>query len=133
MRDSMSLRDLITGEKSVQAFLNVYLGLSELYIVNVEREQNMGYADIVMEPFLAKYESIKYSYLLEVKYMAQKEKKSKVKQLRAEAEEQLRTYAMDKKFRKNIKKTTLIKLALVFQGTELVCLEEAGKVIKKGE
>ncbi|MCP4155839.1 MAG: AAA family ATPase [bacterium] len=34
MRESMSLRDLITGEKSIQAFLNVYLGFSDLFIIH---------------------------------------------------------------------------------------------------
>jgi hypothetical protein len=42
MRESMSLRDLITGEKSIQAFLNVYLGLSNLYIIHAEKELNKG-------------------------------------------------------------------------------------------
>ncbi|HLP46501.1 MAG TPA: AAA family ATPase, partial [Candidatus Kapabacteria bacterium] len=50
IRQSMSLRDLITGEKSIQAFLNVYLGLSNLFIIHTEKELNKGYADIVMEP-----------------------------------------------------------------------------------
>ncbi|MCU0288390.1 MAG: AAA family ATPase, partial [Acidobacteria bacterium] len=45
LRQSMSLRDLITGEKSVQAFLNVYLGLSNLFIIHTEKELNKGYAD----------------------------------------------------------------------------------------
>ncbi|MCP4155892.1 MAG: AAA family ATPase, partial [bacterium] len=58
MQESMSLRDLITGEKSIQAFLNVYLGLSNLYIIHAEKELNRGYADIVMEPFIARYEGI---------------------------------------------------------------------------
>jgi hypothetical protein len=43
LRQSMSLRDLITGEKSVQAFLNVYLGLSNLFIIHTEKELNKGY------------------------------------------------------------------------------------------
>ncbi|MCP4151241.1 MAG: AAA family ATPase, partial [bacterium] len=42
MKESMSLRDLITGEKSIQAFLNVYLGLSNLYIIHTEKEMNKG-------------------------------------------------------------------------------------------
>ena len=105
----------------------------ELYNIHPERELNKGYADIVMEPFTAKYEGIKYSYLLELKYMDKKARKSKIKQLRAEAEEQLRTYAMDKNFKKTIKKTTLIKLVLIFQGAELVYLGEAGKENKKGD
>jgi hypothetical protein len=126
MRESMSLRDLITGEKSIQAFLNVYLGLSNLYIIHAEKELYKGYADIVMEPFLARYEGIKYSCVLEIKYIKAGVKSSvaKIQQLKAEAEKQLKKYSMDEKLRKNIEKTTLIKLILIFSGHELIYLGE---------
>ncbi|MCP4150505.1 MAG: AAA family ATPase [bacterium] len=122
MRESMCLRDLITGEKSVQAFLNVYLGLSNLYIIHAEKELNKGYADIVMEPFIARYEGIKYSYLLEIKYIkaGHKPGDTAVDNLRKEAEAQVRKYAVDEKFKKTIDKTTLIKLVTVFSGHELM-------------
>jgi hypothetical protein len=131
MRKSMSLRDLITGEKSIQAFLNVYLGLSDLYIIHCEKELNMGYADIVMEPFLAGYEGIKYSYLVEIKYIPKAEGKiqkaleKNIRQLRAEAEEQLKKYSGDEKFKKTLGKTTVVKMVLIFCGSEL---EYMGKV-----
>jgi hypothetical protein len=126
MRESMSLRDLITGEKSIQAFLNVYLGLSDLYIVHAEKELNKGFADLVLEPFLARYEGIKYSYILEIKYLKAgiKAGDAKVNQAKAEAEEQLKRYHSDEKFMKNIAKTKLIKLALVFSGHEAVHIAE---------
>jgi len=122
MRESMSLRDLITGEKSIQAFLNVYLGLSNLYIIHAEKELNKGFADIAMEAFLARYEGIKYSYLLEIKYLKADEKPppSKIQKLKAAARKQLKTYSIDKKFKKNLEKTILIKLVLIFSGHELV-------------
>jgi len=129
MKESMSLRDLITGEKSIQAFLNVYLGLSDLYIIHVEREMNKGYADIVMEPFLARYEGIKYSFLIEIKYLKTQGKrkpgKPLIRRLKQEAEEQLRGYAMDGKSWKSLEKTTLIKIILIFSGHELVYLGQA--------
>jgi hypothetical protein len=127
MKESMSLRDLITGEKSIQAFLNVYLGLSDLYIVHTEKEMNKGYADVVLDPFLARYEGIKYSYLLEIKYAKTglQPGDAKIHQLKAEAEAQLKNYSLDKKFKKNIEKTTLIKIVLVFSGHELL---DIGKV-----
>ncbi|MCK4765516.1 MAG: AAA family ATPase [Candidatus Aminicenantes bacterium] len=170
MSESMSLRDLIVGEKSIQAFLNVYLGLSDLYIIHAEKEMNKGYADIVIEPFLARYEGIKYSYIIEIKYKKRGDRgrkdsqssslplpgtstgdafdvlfkkeilkepaageagpdsrpgadgidKKKVQQLVEEAEEQLKKYSIDKKFRKSIGKTELVKLVLVFSGHEAV-------------
>jgi hypothetical protein len=125
MKESMSLRDLITGEKSIQAFLNVYLGLSNLYIIHAEKEMNKGYADIVMEPFLARYEEIRYAYVLEIKYTktGMKPGDAKIEKLKQEAGEQLRNYSIDEKFRKTIEKTRLIKLALIFSGHELMDMD----------
>ena len=130
MRESMSLRDLITGEKSIQAFLNVYLGLSHFYIIHAEKESNKGYADIVMEPFLARYEGIKYSYLLEIKYIKSGRKGSEpaaaaIEQLKTEARDQLKKYCLDEKLKKSTGNTTLIKLILIFSGHELVYIGEA--------
>jgi hypothetical protein len=125
MRESMNLRDLITGEKSIQAFLNVYLGLSNLYIIHAEKELNKGFADIVMEPFLARYDGIKYSFVLEIKYVkaGAKPEGDKVRQLKAEAETQLKAYSLDKRFRRTIEKTVLIKIVLIFSGHEAVYIE----------
>ncbi|MCU0289719.1 MAG: ATP-binding protein [Acidobacteria bacterium] len=125
LRQSMSLRDLITGEKSVQAFLNVYLGLSNLFIIHAEKELNKGYADIVMEPFLAVYEGIKYSYILELKYIKPEGRRKKpapgvIEKLKKEAAEQLSTYSIDEKFKKSMDKTQVIKLILIFYGSDLV-------------
>jgi hypothetical protein len=125
MKESMSLRDLITGEKSIQAFLNVYLGLSDLYIIHCEKELNKGYADMVMEPFLARYEGIEFSYFLEIKYIPKTKNKNRdeleknIRQLKTAAEEQLKKYTEDEKFNKTIGKTTLVKLVLIFRGCEL--------------
>ncbi len=124
MGKSMGLRDLITGEKSIQAFLNVYLGLSDLYIIHSEKEMNKGYADIVMEPFLARYPGVKYSYVIEIKYIkpqkGQESDPAKIEQLKAEAEIQLKKYSADEKFKKNLEQTTSIKLVLIFSGHRLV-------------
>ncbi|MCP5048743.1 MAG: AAA family ATPase [bacterium] len=125
MKESMSLRDLITGEKSIQAFLNVYLGLSNLYIIHTEKELNKGYSDILMEPSPTHYEGISYTYLLELKYTASGAKANDVgvNKLKTEAEEQLKKYSMDEKFKKNLGNTTLIRLVLIFSGHELIHID----------
>jgi hypothetical protein len=122
MKENISLRDLITGEKTVQAFLHVYLSLSDLFIVHSEKEMNKGYADLVMEPFLAKYESIGFSYLIELKYVKAgiKGDDPQINSIRESAEAQLKRYAMDEKFNKTVGKTTLIKILLIFSGHEAV-------------
>lgn len=127
MRESMSLRDLITGEKAVQAFLSVYLGLNQLYIIHREKEMNKGFADIALEPFLARYEGIKYSYLMETKYIkaGAKPGDADVQRLKTKAEKQLAQYAVDETYRKSIVETTLIKLVLIFSGHQLVYIGES--------
>lgn len=126
MAESLSLRDLITGEKSIQTFLNVYLGLSDLFIIHSEKELNKGFADLVMEPFLARYEGIEYGCIMEIKYLkagAQPDDKE-VKTLVTEARDQLKQYVLDKKYKKTIGKVTLIKLVLVFSGHRLMYMGE---------
>jgi len=125
MEKSMGIRDLITGEKAIQAFLNVYLGLSALYLVYSEKELGKGYADLVLEPFLAQYPHLKYSYLIEIKYIKPLAKKEtlppeKIKEVKEEAESQLDKYSRDEKFQKITGTTTLKKLVLIFCGNRLV-------------
>ena len=125
MEKSMGIRDLITGEKAIQAFLNVYLGLSALYLVYSEKELGKGYADLVLEPFLAQYPLLKYSYLIEIKYIKPLAKKEtlppeKIKEVKEEAESQLDKYSRDEKFQKITGTTTLKKLVLIFCGNRLV-------------
>ncbi len=148
MKESMSLRDAIKGEISIQAFLNVYLGLSKLYIIHPERELNKGYCDLLMEPFLASFEGVQYSYILELKYIPRMDKKGhtappatpsakaptgkkkekldkKIGKLVKDAEAQLAQYSADEKLAKTLAKTTLIKLVLVFHGHEAVYIGQA--------
>lgn len=120
MKESMSLRDFIQGEKSIQAFLAVYLGLGDLYLIHTEKELSKGYADITLEPFVIRYKDMKYSYILEIKYIKPKEfSERKMKAVKSGAEVQLKKYSSDKKFKKMIGSTTLIKLVLIFSGHHL--------------
>lgn len=131
MKASTSIRDFIREEKVIQGFLLAYMGISDYFIVHSEKELEKGYADIVLEPFLAGYEGIKYSYIMEIKYIKKSEAKSdaalgkKIQQLKADAEEQLNRYAGDERFSKTIGKTTLIKLIVIFSGSELKYLGKA--------
>ncbi|MCU0288370.1 MAG: PD-(D/E)XK nuclease domain-containing protein [Acidobacteria bacterium] len=124
----MALRDFITGEKSLQAFLNVYLGLSDLYLVHGEKELNMGYADLFMEPFIARYPEVTHAYLIEIKYVPADKKVSpkKLNQLKKEAQTQLNQYSLDKKFQKVLAKSTLTRLMIIFSGHQPVYLGKAG-------
>jgi len=113
---------LITGEKAVQTFLNVYLGLSDLFIVHSEKELNKGYADLLLEPYTVKYPELNFSYLLELKYVKAglTAGDPKLPGLIAAAEAQINAYARDKNLEKTAGNTRLIKLILIFSGHEAV-------------
>ena len=115
----------MSGEKAHQVFWNVYLGLGTLYNVYPEKELNQGFADLVLVPLLVQYPGIKYSYLVEFKYIKPSEDEKDnspdvVEKLRVEAEAQLNRYSADEKFKKAIGSTTLKKLVLIFSGNRLV-------------
>ncbi len=125
MEASLSLRDLMSGEKAHQVFWNVYLGLGTLYNVYPEKELNQGFADLVMVPLSIQYPGIKYSFLVEFKYIdpSKYEKENSqeaVRKLRVEAETQLNRYSADEKFKKTIGQTILVRLVLIFSGNRLV-------------
>jgi len=48
----------------------------------------------------------------------------KVRQLKAEAEEQLENYSIDEKFKKAMEKTHLIKIVLIFSGHQLIDMDD---------
>jgi hypothetical protein len=83
-----------------------------------------GYCDLVLEPTLAQNPTLKYAYVIELKYIKpadyEKEGAEKIDSLRLEAEGQLNRYSMDEKFKKTIGQTTLKKLILIFSGNRLV-------------
>ncbi|HLP62289.1 MAG TPA: AAA family ATPase [Candidatus Deferrimicrobium sp.] len=124
MEASLGIRDLIDREKALQVFWNVYLGLNSLYIVYTEKELNQGFADLALVPMLFQYPAIKYSYLMELKYIKPSGNESpdpqKVEELKKEAEAQLSQYCGDEKFQKAIGQTTLKKLILIFCGNRMV-------------
>jgi len=68
---------------------------------------------------------LKYSYLLEIKYIKSGTRKKdvtpgKIKTIKAEAGAQLDRHSRDEKFQKAIGQTTLEKVLLIFSGTRLV-------------
>ena len=101
--------------------------MGDLYTVHIEKELSGGFADIALEPFFVRYPGIRFSYILELKYVRTNDFSDlKLEKIKAEASEQLKSYSLDKKFRKNIEKTTLIKLLLIFSGTTLKHIETVG-------
>ena len=119
-----AIRDYIDGEKVVQAFFAVYLGLTDHFVLHSERELNKGYADLHLEPLLPRHPDMGYGYLIEFKYLKRAEKvdPARVADAGRQALEQLRGYLADERLRHHpgVRHTGL---ALVFHGWELVWSE----------
>ena len=86
---------------------------------------------VALAPRLINYPNIKYAALLEVKYLKKKEKVTKAmkESLLAEAKDQLERYAQDNNLAEewSLKPSgtvTLIRLAVVFHGEDLLLAEE---------
>ena len=77
LRDAVAaqtgIRDYIAGEKVLQGFLAAYLSVSPYFVFRSEAELGKGYADIALEPLLARYPHLRRGYLIELKTIKRSE------------------------------------------------------------
>ncbi|MCP4599059.1 MAG: AAA family ATPase, partial [Proteobacteria bacterium] len=123
-----SVRDYLAGEKVIQGLLLAYLNVTNFFLTWSEREMGGGFADLYLEPFLARYPDMQFGYLMELKYIPRSEfSQARLREKVQEAEEQLRKYAGDERIRDTFQNVALKKLVLVYNGWELVYREELGR------
>ena len=122
------IRDYLNGEKVVQAFLAAYFSLVDHFLIHSERELGKGYADLHLEPFLARYPEVRYGYVIEVKYLKRGEAadESAVASRLEEARTQLSGYLADPGLRGRQPGVRHVGLAVVFHGWELAACEAVG-------
>ena len=122
--EQTSIRDFIQGEKVIQGFLAAYLCTSNCFVLHTEMELNKGYADIVLEPMIARHSSLRHGYVLEVKYLKRDAAgAAKPDAALREATEQLRGYLADARLAALHPEVQFTGVALVFRGWELVQAE----------
>ena len=119
------IRDYIAGEKVLQAFLLAYLTLNERFVSRSEVELSGGYADLVLEPNLARYPRTRFGFVIELKYISRAAAGHVARQraLRDKAAAQLQRYLVDKRLKRQYPRTRFIGLVLVYHGWELVINE----------
>jgi len=126
-----SLREYVKGEKFIQTFHVIYMGLTTYYHSFAEYEMNKGFADLWLQPNFIVHKELPHSYLVEFKY-AKREQESEIKNpdsalkqsLNAEADAQLHRYAADPRILASVGKTTLHLLRVIYCGWEMVSCEE---------
>ena len=121
----------LDGEKAVQSALAALLSSGNAFAVRTEHRTGFGFADLAMAPRIITFPNILYGALIEVKYIKKSEKvvEEAKASLLAEARSQLERYAEDHNLAETWKlkpsgTVTLIRLALVFHGEELLFAEE---------
>ena len=119
------------GEKAVQAALASLLSAGNAFAVRTEHRAGFGFADLSLAPRIISFPDISYGALIEVKYIKKSEKVSAAMKtaLLSEAKAQLEKYAEDHRIveewcLKPNGTVTLIRLAVVFHGEELLFAEE---------
>ena len=119
------IRDYLDGEKVVHAFLAAHFSLAGHFLIHSERELNKGYADLHLEPFLARYPDVRYGYVIELKYLRRGEAADgdAVASRLREARAQLRGYLADEGLRRLRPAVRHVGVALVFHGWELAACE----------
>ena len=119
------IRDYLDGEKVVHAFLAAHFSLIGHYLIRSEHELNKGYADLYLEPFLARYPDISYGYVIELKYLKRGEAADEgaVAKRLEEARKQLRGYLADEDLGHRQPSVRHVGLAIVFRGWEMVACE----------
>jgi len=133
IQQTISVRNLVGEERIVQMFFLTCFIMNDIFITKSEPEYSNGYADIALIPFLAKYPSIEYAYLIEFKYIkatiSAKKYKIEEKEAIKNAAIQLEKYSKSLQPEKEITKhpgtsAKLKKIIVIFQGAELKYSEE---------
>jgi hypothetical protein len=120
LNNQTAVRDYIQGERVIQNFFCVYFNVSNYYITRSEYELNKGYADIVLIPNLNQFHDIKYTYLIEMKYITVNDyKETELTRKIKDAEEKLEKYRGDDGLKKIAGNTEIVRLIMVFSSSEL--------------
>jgi len=122
--DTTAVRQLIEGERNLQGFMNAYLTLTKYYLVAPEMEFSHGYCDFFLLPNYEVCPMVAHSYILELKYLKADATDAEATQQWAEAVEQIKTYAADKKLQSMLHGTQLHSIIVQIKGYDLVRMEE---------
>ena len=120
-----AVRDYLGGEKVIQGFLLAYLNVTHFFLIWSEKDMGNGFADLYLEPFLARYPDMGYGYLIELEYIPRSQFNKKLLSKKIdEARSQLRQYGNDQRIQEISIQMPIKKLVLIYKGWELIYKEE---------
>ena len=122
--DTTAVRQLIEGERNLQGFMNAFLCLCPYYLVAPEMEFSHGYCDFFLLPNYTVYPMVKHSYILELKYLKADTTEAEAERQWAEAVEQVKVYAADRKLQSMLHGTRLHPIVAQIKGYDLLRMEE---------
>ena len=94
--DNLSNRDLIKFDEKYIKIILLSIFMSNVYIANSEYEVEEGYIDVLLSKNKAFEESIKYEWMIELKYIKEKDKNS-LEEVKKQGLEQLKRYSSSNK------------------------------------
>lgn len=109
------------NEKYIKLILSTLFYLDGLYIIHSETEVEEGYIDLLLVRDKRYKQYIRYEWLIEIKYLKEKERASLPK-VRAKAIEQLQNYSFSSQIAQRFQRDSLKRAALIFIGkNEIDC------------
>lgn len=123
-KNNSSVRSMIEGERNIQGFFTAYLSVNAYYLTAPEMELNHGFCDMFLMPDLQRYNEVKHSYILELKYLSVKDNDDKSETQWTEAVAQIHRYAESPRVQQLIQDTQLHCIVIQFRGWELMRMEE---------
>ena len=122
--EDSSIRDAIQGEHNIQGYFKAYLNLSGLFVAHPEVEMNHGYCDSFLLSNTKKYQPLKHSFIIEVKYLKADASDGEAQQQWEAAEKQVTSYADDKTVKSLTADVQLHCIVLQFKGGKLLKMAE---------
>ncbi len=122
--EDSSIRDAIQGEHNIQSYFKAYLNLSGLFVAHPEVEMNHGYCDFFLLSNTKKYQPLKHSFIIEVKYLKADASDGEAQQQWEAAEKQVTSYADDKTVKALTADVQLHCIVLQFKGGKLLKMAE---------
>lgn len=121
--ESLSNRDLVKFDEKHIKILILSIFMNNIYIANSEYEVEEGFIDILLSKNKAFAESINYEWLIELKYIREKDRNAFDK-IKSEGLKQISKYKNSDKLRKTFNLDNMKKLLIVVVGKKDVYVEE---------